>query len=85
MNQPTYWAILRRSDNNLDGYTEWLAGDWEYGNYLGVKLFHTRREARKWCQDRHGYIKNRPDLLAEPHGWKPAKVVRVSVTYEVLT
>ncbi len=84
MNDRIKWAVLRQKDNKLDGYREWLVGDWKDPSQIGPKLFHTRREARLWAKARFGYISRRSDLRAEPHGWKPAKVVKVLCTYEVL-
>ena len=71
------WAVLWRSDSALDGpqaHFEFEAGV--------PKLFHTRRDARGWVQEKYGYIKDRPDLQAEPHGWKMPLPMRVSVILE---
>lgn len=78
-----YWAVQFRSNNRIDGYRESLCGDWKDPRQLGPMLFKTRREARQWRDERYGYIRNRPDLQAEPHGWKPARVVRIEVNYTV--
>lgn len=49
---------------------------WDRGYPL---LFTTRSEARRYICERYGYIKTRPDLQAEPHGWKMPVPVRVAV------
>ena len=74
------WGIQWRSENKLDGRQEHLM--WDYG--VTPLLFKTRREARKFCKARYGYIKDRPDLRVEPHGWKSARVVRVRVDWRVV-
>jgi hypothetical protein len=42
-------------------------------------LFRTRREARAWIEREYGYIRRRPDLRAEPHGWRMPVAVRVEI------
>lgn len=69
------WGVLSRSDSRLDGKREFVM--WEAGAPL---LFHTRRAARVYIRERYGYIKDRPDLRAEPYGWKTPLAIRVSVT-----
>lgn len=44
--------------------------------------FRTRAEARAWVTEYYGYIADRADLRAEPHGWRVPRVVRVMVTVE---
>jgi hypothetical protein len=81
------WAILQASDCKLDGQRQWLAGHMFSDRPLGPAhwaLFHTRREARSYVREHLGYIAKRPDLRAEPHGWKIPKVVRVEITVEVV-
>jgi hypothetical protein len=68
------WGALWHSRNTLGGDFEHLL----FENCSPV-LFRTRREARKWIDDKYGYIRNRPDLKAEPHGWKIPTAVRVTV------
>lgn len=46
------------------------------------KLFHKRSEARKFIQDKYGYIKTRKDLREYPHYWRLPKAVKVSVNIE---
>lgn len=71
---PERWAILWRSENKSDGVSEWFM--WEDCRPL---LFQSRREARDFVESRFAYIKTRPDLRAEPHGWKLPRPVRVLV------
>ena len=66
--------------NKLDGETKYLM--WDYGPT--PLLFRTRREARAYRNERWGYIRTRKDLRTEPHGWLLPKVVRVSVSWEVV-
>lgn len=42
-------------------------------------LFRTRSEAREWIEKEYGYLRTRPDLQAEPHGWKMPIPVRVVI------
>lgn len=64
----TGWALKWRSKNRLAGKTEYLFGD-----------FKTRAEARQHRDKEFGYIRHRPDLRCEPHGWKLPAVVRVRI------
>ena len=69
------WAVKWRSVNLLDGL-------WEHFIFhpVGfVALYNTRREAIAARDSEFGYIRNRPDLREEPHGWKLPSIVRVSV------
>lgn len=68
------WAVKHRSENKLDGVTEYI--EW---NGVVPRLFETRREARAYIWQEYGYINTRPDLRAEPHGWRMPRVVRVAV------
>lgn len=76
-----YWAIKWISENNLDGRLEFYVGDHK-SNRAGPVLFKTREQARAFRDDRFGYIRNRPDLKAEPHGWKFPRVERVRLSLE---
>jgi hypothetical protein len=75
------WAILHRSANLLDGDRSWLEG--APNGTTGTRLFATRREARAWCLEQHGWIKRRPDCRAEPHGMFMPRVVRVRIEIEI--
>ncbi len=69
------WGLKWLAKSRLDGRTEHLI--WKDGEPL---VFKTRREARNHAANRFGYIKDRPDLHAEPHGWTFPQVVRVEIT-----
>ncbi len=44
-----------------------------------IMVLETREEARMYKQKHFGYIAKRPDLKAEPHGWKSPEIVKVDV------
>jgi hypothetical protein len=67
------WSALWRSKNH-EGLCEHLC----FENCLPV-LFGSEREARKWIKEKWGYIRKRPDLRVEPHGWKVPIPVRVKI------
>jgi hypothetical protein len=69
------WAALWRSENKLDGVSSHLI----YHNGK-LAVFNSRRLAREHIEREYGYIRTRPDLKAEPHGWKMPIVVKVIVT-----
>lgn len=72
------WGLEWYSKNKLDGVTRHLI----YEDCLPV-LFHSRQEARSFCNENYGYIKTRKDLRKEPHGWRlPRPVKIVYVKYE---
>jgi hypothetical protein len=68
------WGAKWISDCRLDGHCEHLL----YENLLPA-LFKTRREARAFIEKKYGYIRHRPDLRREPHGWRMPQPVRVTV------
>jgi len=68
------WAVQWRSRNRMDGESRHFI--WENGKPL---LFRTQREARERIKAEWGYIAHRPDLRAEPHGWRLPRAVRVRV------
>ena len=70
----TLWGVLWRSDNLLEGKTEYIL--WENQRPL---IFDTRKEARDFISQRYAYIRGRSDLRTEPHGWKMPKPVPVGV------
>lgn len=70
------WILEHYSKNRLNGERR----HFEF-HELVPKLFCTRREARAWAAERYAYFK-RPDLRAEPHGWRMPKAVKVRVTIE---
>jgi hypothetical protein len=67
------WAVEWRSKNTLDGTSRHLI--WEDG----LRLFRTRRECRAFIHGKYGYIRDRDDLRAEPHGWHIPRAVRAEV------
>ena len=72
------WGIEWYSQNNLDGVSRHLI----FNNYVPV-IFHTRKDARRYVNEIYGYIKTRPDLRKEPHGWRMPRVVRLNaIEYE---
>ena len=73
------WAIEWRSKNRLDGERRHFI--WAP---LGPVLFDTRQRARGYVEDIYGYIRERPDLRAEPHGWRMPRAVRVEVILKAL-
>jgi hypothetical protein len=70
------WGAEWYSKNALDGERRYLMCDPDSG--LPV-VFRTRREARAWIDVEVGYIRVRPDLREEPHGWRLPKAVRVGI------
>ena len=88
------WGILWRSDNRLDGKREHLVGQITAphgdghpivkpaGDAQVTLTFKTKRAAVDFIKARFGYIAKRPDLRAEPHGWKMPVPVRVRITVE---
>jgi hypothetical protein len=71
------WGLIWHSLNTLEGERRLIMFD--RGKPL---LFRTRREARAYAETAYGYIKKRPDLRQEPHGWRFPRAVRVRVTFE---
>lgn len=45
-------------------------------------LFKTRAEARRYINERWGYIHTRRDLRRPPHGWRMPRAVKVRVILE---
>lgn len=74
MSEPMRWAVEWYSKNRAEGVSRhfmWL--------YAAPLLFGTRREARVYVNEKYGYIRKRPDLQREPHGWHVPRVVKVAV------
>lgn len=74
----TSWAILCRSRNKLDGERTWFEGD--ASSPAGIRLFPSRELAREHVIVAWGYLDGRPDLKAEPHGWKMPRPVKVEIS-----
>jgi hypothetical protein len=71
------WGVLWRSRNKLDGIGHALI--WHDGE---LRLFYTRANARAWIEENYGYIRERADLRAEPHGWQMPIPIRVQLAYK---
>lgn len=71
------WGLLWRSENWLDGKRRHLLK----ANGVPV-LFPIRQDARDFANEYYGYIRARPDLQREPHGWQMPVPVKVAVSYE---
>jgi hypothetical protein len=69
------WAAQWHSRNKLDGDNKHFL----YEGYL-PKLFRTRQQCRDYIKEKYGYISQRPDLRAEPHGWRLPQAVKVIIT-----
>lgn len=79
------WGIVKSSDNWLDGAREWFDPAWQNGlNMVPMpRMYVTRREAREACTRMRNDLKGRPDLQAQPHGWKMPRVCKIKVTFEL--
>lgn len=71
------WAVLCKSHNQLDGYQVYLDGTPDHP--CRTLLFDTRAATRDFIKEKYGYIRTRPDLRAEPHGWMMPAPVRVKI------
>lgn len=69
------WAALWQSENKLNGKKRYIIH-----RDLLPALFKTRKQARDYIEKRYGYIRSRPDLQSEPHGWRMPKAIRVTIT-----
>lgn len=80
------WALKWISDSRLDGHTEHIMGDWKRKEATRGgspwATFRTRAEARAYRDENFGYFRDRPDLRAEPHGWKMPQVVKVVLSIQ---
>lgn len=70
------WAAIWRSKNKLDGHRKHMI----FGDNLLLAIFRTRHLAQNFIEAKYGYIRNRADLQAEPHGWRIPKVIKVTIT-----
>ena len=71
------WGLLWRSQSKLGGLTRHIMCEDQK-----PLLFLTRAEARLYARKTYGYIRSRPDLRNEPHGWQMPLAVRVKVAVE---
>jgi len=76
------WAVEWHSKNRLDGNRRHLIWGHDHTKPGFFRLFRTRAEARTFIEERFGYIRERPDLRAEPNGWYMPQAVRVEVNRE---
>lgn len=75
------WTIKHVYENQLDGRVEHFERERVCeDNKCNVMLFPTRALARAFAKQQHGYMTHRPDLKAEPFGWRMPQVVKVKVT-----
>lgn len=72
-----YWVVLHRRNSLLDGKVEHIQM-----SDCFPKFFHTRKEARSFIKEKFGYLKNRPDLRAKPHGIRAPIAIKATVTIE---
>ena len=70
------WGALWRSKNSSEGVRTHLINN----ESCLPALFVTQLEARKFIDEKFGYLRTRPDLRAEPHGWRMPIPVRVWMT-----
>lgn len=68
------WAAKWSQNNELDGHRENLI--W---HKLMPALFRSRQACRDFIEQEFGYIRNRPDLRAEPHCWRMPRAVKVDI------
>jgi hypothetical protein len=70
------WAAKWRSKSLLDGKREHLI---LFRVPYARVLFASRAACRAWIEQEYGYIKHRPDLRGEPHGWRLPVAVKVTI------
>lgn len=75
MRKTIRWGAEWYSRNRLEGVSRYLL--WKGPNEPAI--FATRSDARAWVAERYGYIRHRPDLREEPHGWRVPRAIRVVV------
>ena len=68
------WAVKWSSKNKLYGYQEHFMYD-----RCCPLLFTSRAAAKTYVNDVWGYLRNRPELRKEPHGWRMPKPIKVRV------
>ena len=66
------WGLLWQSRTQRGVYREHLM--FQDGRFL---MFQDRKHARAYAAEKYGYIKRRPDLRCEPHGWKMPQPVKL--------
>ena len=70
------WAVEWHSKNARDGERRVLMWEEERG------FFWSRAKCRAYIDRHYGFIRLRPDLRAEPHGWFMPRAVRVVIKRE---
>ena len=73
------WALKWKSENALDGCCEHLMLFGKPPDRYWPTVFRTRSAARAFREEKYGYIRRRPDLRKEPHGWKFPAIVKVKI------
>ena len=73
------WGIEWHSRNRLDGDRRYLIWDRAAGDTGFFHLFRTRASCRAYIEEKYGYIRTRPDLQREPHGWRMPQAVKVQI------
>lgn len=76
------WAPKWSSTNKLDGHREHLMLWHQWLGFDRPAVFTTRQACREFISDHYGYIRNRPDLKREPHGWRMPVAVKVKIEEE---
>lgn len=71
------WVAVWHSRNALDGRARHIMNDHISNNPM---TFPTREKARQWVRKEYGFIRTRPDLQAEPHGWRMPTVAKATLT-----
>ena len=83
------WAIQWTRDCRLDGFRQFLtgmAGLSPAPDHLAgytILVFKSRAAALAHIETYYAYLRKRPDLRGEPHGWRMPKAVRVNVTIAI--
>jgi hypothetical protein len=77
------WCVEWHSVNKLDGDVRHLCWD-NTTEHAFPHLFRTRAECRAHIEAQYGYVTDRPDLWAEPHGWRKPQAVPVLLRIEKL-
>ena len=73
------WAVEGHIRNRSDGDRR----DLVWNRTDRFRVFETRRECRAYIEGDWGFLRTRPDLRAEPHGWRIPRAVRVTVNREI--
>ena len=77
MSDQLEWGVEWHSKSEVDGERRFIM--WAFGHPLA---FFTRKAAKDWIDENYGYIKKRPDLKGEPHGWRLPQPIRIRISVE---